>query len=105
MARNKTKSPSKEVTAAPSMAGSMPEMMNQTAEQKKRDAQYQLDDDKRILKSYVSLRQDKPRHSRAMASAKQDSDDIAELDDGKADAMPRKAKRISARKAGRPRGR
>jgi hypothetical protein len=104
MAGKKIKSPSKEAKVAPSMAGSMPEMMKMTPEQKKREEQYRLEDDSRTVRNYLHLRSDGGRHAKTLSFMRGENDDLSALD-VKKDAMPRKATRISARKPGRPRGR
>jgi hypothetical protein len=94
------KSPSKEALVPPSMKGSMPEMMKMTPEQKNREEQYQLEDDARTVNNYLKLRKDSPRHAKTLTFMRQQVADLNSLG-GKNDAMPRKAKRITARKGGR----
>ena len=104
----KIKSPSKEVTAPPSMVGSMPEMMKMSAADKKRQQDFQTEDDSRDVQRYLKIRADGPRHTRAVNYLRKQNQALDSLDgndNDEADAMPRKASRVTARKAGRPRGR
>lgn len=69
-------------------------------EEKDREKQYQLDDDKRTVKSYLTLRNNGPRHAAAIDGIRSEAEAVKALDD-RNDALPRKATRITARKSTR----
>lgn len=93
----------KSATKAPKISGAMPEYMSSprkpTAEDKAREKRYQLEDDGRTIKNYLSLKKDSGRHNAAIADMKSQADELDTLTPNKR-AMPNKSRKLG-RKASR----
>lgn len=76
------KSPSMEVAQAP-----------MTADQKKREEQYRLEDDARTIRNYLDLKQDGGRHSKAISHMRSQTNGLDDLEGRASRKMSRKASR------------
>lgn len=68
-----------------------------TAEMKKREEQYRLEDDARTIRNYLDLKKESERHSRAIAHMRSQTDDLDALEGRKSRKMTRKSSRGARR--------